>query len=118
MEEFLETIEDENLRELILFLDRFIMSYDEKITRTMRFKVPFYDYNNWFCYLNPVQKYSKVEWVFMQGKEMEDLAGVLQGKGRKLVKGITMSPDEDLDVELLKNLLADAIVIQKRKTSS
>ncbi len=113
MQEFLETIEDENLRELILYLDRFIMGYDEKIKRTMRFKVPFYDYNNWFCYLNPVEKYTKLEWVFLQGKEMEDPHGALKSKGRKLVRGITLSPEKDIDVDLMKDLLDEAITIQK-----
>ena len=115
MQEFLETIEDDYLRELILYMDRLILDFHPDITRSMRFKIPFYDYHSWFCYLNPVKKYTEVEWVFLDGKKMKDEGGVLQARGRKLVRGIYLSPKKDLDIDLLKNLLADALLVQEEK---
>lgn len=57
---------------------------------------PFYYYRgHWFCYLAYVKKWSCVELGFINGLQLEDPAGILLGRDRKLVKSIAFHSLED-----------------------
>lgn len=59
--DFLEGL-DEAQAGLIGYLDKEFLA-QEGITRKIRYRIPFYDFNKWICYLNPV-KDKQVELCF------------------------------------------------------
>lgn len=97
----------ENLNEaqssLIGYLDKQFLA-QEGITRKMRFRIPFYDYNKWICYLNPVKK-SQVELCFLNGIAMHEHFPSLDVRGRKKVSGLMIYADQDVPIALIIDML-------------
>jgi hypothetical protein len=94
------------------FLHQQIMSYPE-VKCKLRYKIPFYDRKSWICYINPV-KNSKVELVFIRGNELDDYEGVLQARGRKMVKGLVFDGPHTLVPDLLHAILQDALLLDEK----
>jgi len=109
---FLDTI-SENQRNIISFLHEEFLNYPG-VTFKMRFKVPFYDYGSWFCYLNPV-KPNKVELCFLKGKEMTNGAGLLDDRGRKMVAGIMIADYSDMPLQPIIESFIEAMSLQEMK---
>lgn len=108
--DFLESIEPLQA-ELITYLDKMILDKDVT-SRKMRFRVPFYDANNWFCYLNPKGK-EQIEICFLAGKEMQKSFPILQLRGRKMVSGLHFHVNEDLPQETIIDMIETAIRLNK-----
>ena len=53
---FIDDLEDDNIRELIIAINDLILSVHPAIHSKLRFKIPFYYLHSWFCYLNPLKK--------------------------------------------------------------
>lgn len=77
----------------------------------MRYNVPFYDYNTWICYLNPIGK-EMLELCFLEGKEMKNQFPELDMKGRKSVSGMSFPVDKDLPQALISQLINYAISLK------
>lgn len=97
--------------ELIEYLDKTILGI-EGTTRKIRFKVPFYDYNSWFCYLNPKDA-QHIELCFLKGKLMKEQHHILEMKGRKMVSGLTLQVNEDIQHKIIVQLVETAISLNK-----
>ena len=103
---------NETQQEIVLHLDQLFMDYPE-VTRKIRFKVPFYFYKSWLCYLNPLKKNGQIELCFLAGHKMSDMHGLLDSKGRKMVSGISINTIKDIDPELIMDYFYQAIVLDE-----
>ncbi len=72
--------------------------------------LPFYYGKSWICYLNPLKK-GGVEWAFTRGNELSDTSNLLESKGRKQVKSISFIKPSDIDLEAIKYILQEAILL-------
>ncbi len=78
----------------------------------IRYKVPFYYKHSWICYMNPL-KPEGVELVFLRGIELVDDLNLLDAKDRKQVKGISFFSPEEIDFELLRVIMLEAIILDE-----
>lgn len=85
---FLDEMEEPS-RSLAILLHEVILSIDPELSATIKFQIPFYMHNKWVCYLNPLKKH-EVELCFLQLKKEEDPFGLLQSRGRKMVRGLSL----------------------------
>lgn len=108
-QEFLESI-DPLQAEVITYLDSLFIG-QTGVNRKMCYRVPFYDYNKWFCYLNPIGK-EEIEICFLDGQLMAEQFSELDTKGRKMVSGLKLSVKEDLPQILILDLLKYAISLK------
>ena len=100
-----------NQQLIIDIIDQQLLSFPE-ITRKMRYKIPFYDYQSWVCYLNPV-KPDKVEMCFFRGKKLSNIQGLLDDRGRKMVSGVMLEDSQNLPMESLLDIFAEAIILDE-----
>jgi len=103
--DFLDTL-DESKASLIAYLDQEFLKI-EGIGRKMRYGIPFYDYEKWICYLNPTKK-GTVELVFLAGDVMRATFPLLQKRGRKMVAGLELDPQKDVNRDLLVEMILTA----------
>ncbi len=98
-------------RDLYLFLHHF---FTVKIGMSckLRFKIPFYDHKSWVCYVNPIKK-KGVELVFLQGKKLSNVQGVLDARGRKQVAGIYLNEISEIDESILYEIVQEALLIDE-----
>ncbi len=95
--EFLEKLEPLQA-ELINALDIEFIEY-LGMTRKMRYKIPFYDYGRWICYLNPI-KNAHVDLCFLDGRSLANIFPILDMKNRKKVSSMRLSIKEDIPPEV------------------
>lgn len=98
-------------REIMIYLHELLLSIPDIHCR-LRYRIPFYDFKKWICYLNPL-KSGGVELVFLQGKVIEDPSGLLQDRGRKMVRGAIFKQLNELPEEQILDWLAQAIALQE-----
>jgi|LakMenEpi03Aug12_release.lakeMendotaPanAssembly.Ray.scaffolds.fasta_scaffold04135_3 hypothetical protein len=77
-----------------------------------RFKLPFYDYQKWLCYLSP-QKKGGIELCFINGLQLDPEQVYLDAKKRSMISGLTIKNKKDLDLTLVKALVLEAIQFEK-----
>ncbi len=104
---------DENQREMMLCFHN-LLTNKLNLVDKIRFKIPFYYGKSWICYLNPI-KGSKVELVFIWGKELSNHRGLLNDKGRKQVSGIEFEKVSDISIEYLNEIIQEAILLDEIK---
>jgi len=97
--------------ELFIYLDKLILG-TEGTSNKMRFKIPFYDNNSWFCYLNPV-KSTHVDFCFLKGKEMKTTFDLLDLRNRKMVSSILIDVNSEIPEKLLIDMINHAIGLNK-----
>ena len=93
--------------EVIAYLDQQFTTI-EGVARKMRYSIPFYDYNSWICYLNPL-KSSGVELCFLEGVKMTESFPILDLKGRKMASGLSIDVNDDLPIDLILDMINHAI---------
>jgi len=93
------------------YMDQLILKH-EGTSRKIRYRIPFYDYNSWFCYINPV-KVHQAELCFLRGVEMKASFPILNQKKRKMVTGLLLDGNEDFPHELIVDLINHAISLNK-----
>jgi hypothetical protein len=96
----------------LLLLCHDCLEQDFGLKGKIRHGIPFYFGNHWVCYLNTIRG-QKVEMAFLRAKEMRKHHADLDFKKRKMVGGISLSQDEPIDWESLKNILKEAVEIDK-----
>ena len=111
-QEFLESL-DPMQAEVIAYLDK-LFTEQEGVSRKMRYGVPFYDYNNWFCYINPAGS-EEIELCFLDGIMLAEQYPELDTKGRKMVAGLKLNVNEDLPQQLILKLLNSAIGLKRHQ---
>ncbi len=108
---FLDNI-SENQCLIIEYLDSQFLSLPE-IGRKMRFKIPFYDYKSWVCYLNPV-KNNKVELCFIWGKKLSNVQGILEDRNRKQVSGVIIDNINEININSIMEIFSEALVLDEQ----
>lgn len=98
-------------QEICLLLHDLFISFPA-IESKIRYRIPFYYQYSWICYLNP-QKKGGVELVFLRGKDMSNAQGILDFKGRKQVSGLMIKSHKDIDLKLVSELFAEALIIDE-----
>ena len=83
------------------------------MTHKLRYGIPFYNVKKWLCYISP-QKKGGIELCFLHGRWMTDTQGSLDAKDRTQIYGITYHKLEEINEELLKILLKEAIEIDEK----
>jgi len=112
---FLDTL-SENQRNIISFLHQEFLNQPGVVYK-MRFKVPFYDYGTWICYLNPKKK-DRVELCFLRGKELSNASGLLEDYGRKIVAGIMIEDYNAIPLDGIMECFFEAMDLAVKKKSS
>ena len=107
---FIDRITD-NQRNIVYYLHDQFISYPGIHYKT-RFKIPFYYYHSWVCYLNPVKK-EKIELCFINGQELTDVSGILDNRNRKMVSGVMLDNVNTIPLNAIMELYAEAIVIDR-----
>lgn len=107
---FIDIISD-NQREIILYLDALFLSYPE-VSKKMRYKLPFYYYNSWVCYLNTV-KGDRVELCFINGQKLSNNQGLLDTRGRKMIAGIMLDHQKTIPNEAVLEIFGEAIILDE-----
>lgn len=118
MEEVLNFInrhENENQRQLMMYLHQIIINYPN-ITAKISYKIPFYRYKRQLCYLNPV-KFDAVELAFVYGNELSNEQGLLKFNNRKQIAGITFQNIDSVPLQLLDEILQEAILLDDLKSA-
>jgi len=108
--DFLEKI-DPMQAEVVSYLDNLFLSI-EGVSKKMRYRIPFYDYKSWICYLNPLDK-NQLELCFLDGLLMLESFPSLDQKDRKAIAGYTIQVNQDLEQELILNMVNHAISLKK-----
>lgn len=103
--DFIESI-NEQQSGLIEYLDKQFLA-QEGITRKIRFRIPFYDFDKWICYLNPV-KQDQVELCFLDGVAMKEMFPSLDARGRKKVSGLMMNVSNDIPIDVIIEMITAA----------
>ena len=99
----------ERISQVLDFLNEKILSLDVAIKSTLKWRVPFYIRNKPLCYLNVV-KSGEVELNFTKGYLFEEeQKGNMKFNGRTLVGGIKYRNLEEIDVDILTEVMNEAI---------
>ena len=109
---FIERI-TENQRRIVFILNDLFVEYPHVVMK-VRFKIPFYYLHSWVCYLNPV-KPDKIELVFINGKKLSNVQGLLDDRGRKMVAGIMIDDPEHIPLENIQDIFAEALILDEEK---
>lgn len=96
-------------REIMSHL-HFLLTETYNLEPKLKFGIPFYYRKHWVCYLNPL-KGGLVELVFLRGNELSNEQGMLNGKNRKMVKGIEIAAMQDVPENLLHEIINEAILL-------
>lgn len=112
--EFIAKLSEEQIS-VFHYLDKELQS--KGLSRSIRYKVPFYDYHTWLCYLNPL-KNGNFELCFLQGIELVKTNPSLDLKKRKMVAGYEVVVDEDLDIALILQIVQNGMTLQSIKNIS
>ena len=83
----------------------------------IRYNIPFYYQKSWIYYLNPI-KPDRVELAFLRGNELSNEQGLLEVKDRKQVYGITFHKISDVPVELIHEIIQEALLLDQVKPYS
>ena len=104
--------QEEPLRSALQSLHQFFL--EKGLSAKMRYGIPFYDYGRWICYLNPL-KDGTFELCFLNAFAFDDPSGLLQSRGRKMVKGLILHPEQDLDINFIGAILEKACTAAQEK---
>ncbi len=110
VEDFIHTLPKEQ-RQIALQLHELMMSNPE-VTSKIRFKIPFYYRKSWICYINPLKK-GGVDFVFTRGNELSNEQGILDGEGRKQVRGIVIHSPDELPIDALEEVIQEALILDE-----
>jgi len=112
--EFLTTLSEEQLS-VFQYLDQQLLAAG--LGRKIRFRVSFYDYHKWLCYLNPL-KNGNFELCFLQGVLLHKTNPVLDVKKRKMVAGYEIMVQADIDIDLILEIVNNAMALQSAENIS
>ena len=98
-----------HLSEVLDFLNDQILAFDQDIKSSLKWSVPYYTRRKSLCYLNVVRS-GEVELNFTKGNLFNEGAKkLMKFNGRTVVGGIKYRSLELIDVEILNEVLAEAV---------
>lgn len=99
-------------RTVIEFLHNYIIDFP-KVYVKFNYNLPFYYRNSWICYLNP-KKDGGVDLAFCKGKDLSNEQGLLEDKGRTLIKSVTFYNVKEIPLETVNEVLQEAFLIDEQ----
>ena len=94
---------------LLHYVHDLILGYPE-LTCRLAYRIPFYYGRRWVAYCNP-RPDGAVEIAFPRGRELADPGGLLESKGRKLVRSVTYADLAAVDEAALRAVIEEAIAL-------
>ncbi len=92
-----------------------ILSMDQNVTNELKYGMPCFSYKGkMFCYLWKDKKTDQPYILFVEGKHLNN--PLLKTGSRARMKVLNINPLEDLPIDLIKLLLAEAIELYKNGT--
>ncbi|MDX1446319.1 DUF1801 domain-containing protein [Lishizhenia sp.] len=108
--------QDEPLQSCWLTLRSIIRKHDELITECVKYGSPCFLYRDKIlCYLWKDKKSNQPYILFSDGNSLHH--PVLDFKGRKKMKSMEVDPNKDIPIELVKEVLTQAIAVKNGKLS-
>ena len=105
--------QSESTSDILDFLNVYIMSFDPMMKVAMKWSVPYYSRKKSICYLRVLQDNS-IELNFTKGKAFKDQTKALLFFGKRTaIGGVQFTNLEDIDEDLLKLLMEEAIRIDE-----
>lgn len=109
LDEYFER-QPEPLNSCLIAARDMILAYNESITISWKWKTPFFSYKGkMLAYLN-VNRKSQLPYLGLaNGAKLNHHA--LQTEGRKMIKAYYFSPEEDMDIDELYEILKEATAL-------
>lgn len=98
-------------RQIVESLSNVLLSFPNTSCK-IRWGIPFFDYKKWVCYINPT-KDGNVDLTFLQANKFDDPTGLLEARGRKMVKTLVASDDSDETLATVVVLMEAALEVQR-----
>jgi hypothetical protein len=102
---------DDNQSQIFEQLHTQFMAFPE-VSCKLRYKIPFYYYISWVCYINPV-KNSGIELCFLKGKQLSQNGSLLDDRGRKMVAGVYIHTIEKLNDERIIDCFSEDLILDE-----
>ena len=121
LDEFLDFITDEELK-IVKFLRQIILNCIPDCIEKLSYNVPFYKRNTNICFIWPASvtwgnvKLNGVRIGFANGYLMQDDINYLDKGDRKQVYCKDFYSIKEIDVDLLKSYIFEAVIIDQEKT--
>lgn len=112
LENYLNRLSD-NQHDIFEWLDSRFLDFPG-VSQKIRYKIVFYDYITWVCYLNPI-KGDGIELCFIKGKELSAHPMHLHSKDRKMIAGISIFKVNEIDEDLVLSCFAEALMLNEEK---
>lgn len=120
VEEFLEYLPEEE-HKIVLYLRSLIFACIPHIKEKLAYNIPFYYQNKRVCYIWPsavpwgkVKETGAVVLGFCQGQKLLDEAGILDKDGRKEIATVSFLSIKEIDSELIRSYIYEAIYIDEQ----
>ncbi len=99
---------EEPMKGFLLALKDCMLRYDEQIVMTWKWKTPFFSYGDkMLAYLTIHKKTNRPYLGFGNGKKLNHPA--LLSEHRKMIKVIYFDQNEDIDIDLLHEIIEEAV---------
>lgn len=87
------------------------------INEKVNWSVPFYTYQKQpFCYLTVVRTKSiAVDLTFLRGVELPDEGGLLEGRGRKMVRSLVIHSLTEWEEDVVRTYLQEALLLNESR---
>ena len=106
-DDFFEKLEEPN-KGVFLFLKSFMMDYNSNIAIYLKWGLPYFYYKEKpLCYIWKDKKTNEPYLSFAKGSKMKHPA-LIQGN-RKLFKILPINPHQDIDVNLITEIIEEAL---------
>lgn len=101
-------------KEIMEVLRNLILNAAPGVEETFSYKIPFYKYYSWLCYLNKTK--SGVDFCFTKGNQLSNSQGLLEFRNRKQIasieiKSLRMFYEKEIQ---LNEILQEAIWINQQ----
>ena len=110
VEDFISGFEGDQMRIMNFFHD--LLTEEFNLVPRLQYNLPFYYRKSWICYLFPTKK-GTIELAFTRGNELSNSQGILKTTGRKLVSSIGFKNLEDIPVDLIKEVINEAVILDE-----
>jgi hypothetical protein len=102
----------EPIKSCLLGLQSLLLNYDSDISETFKWGCPCFLYKGKiFCFLSIEKKTKQAYILFEGGKHLAHPS--LELKNRKWMKSINIDPEQDFDIDMLHEILEEAIGLHK-----
>src|ERR1700709_849854 len=103
---------EEPVKSCLLFLREHILNYDKNITEAWKYKMPFFCYKGkMFCYLWVHKKLHQPYIGIVEGNRIDHPMLIIEKRAR--MKIMLLEADQDLPVEIIEDILKQAIELYK-----